>query len=76
MPRLLVEWFDDLSGKNGSAAFARGLTQEIISHLSKFKDIVVVQARDPSDLPQTRYVLAGSVDLSADQFRFRVRMLD
>ncbi|PWK66443.1 hypothetical protein [Aminobacter sp. AP02] len=76
VPRLLVEWFDDLSGKSESSALARGLTQEIISQLSKFKDIVVVQARDPSDPPHTRYVLAGSVDLSAEKFRFRVRMLN
>lgn len=76
VPRLLVEWFDDLSGKGESAALARGLTQEVISQLSKFKDIIVVQSPDPAALPQIRYVLAGSVDLSNDRFRFRVRMLN
>ena len=76
VPRLLVEWFDDLSGTSGSAALARGLTQEVISQLSKFKDIVVVHSPGAATLPQVRYALAGSVDLSADTFRFRVRMLD
>ncbi|WP_244846507.1 hypothetical protein [Mesorhizobium sp. L-8-3] len=76
VPRLLVEWFDDLTGTDESAALARGLTQEVISHLSKFKDIVVVQSPASATLPQVRYVLAGSVDLSADRFRFRVRMLN
>lgn len=76
IPRLLVEWFDDLNGTDESAALARGLTQEVISQLSKFKDIVVVQSPSPATLPQVRYVLAGSVDLSADTFRFRVRMLN
>lgn len=76
VPRLLVEWFDDLSGNGESAALARGLTQEVISQLSKFKDIVVVQSPDPTTLPQVRYVLAGSVELSDDAFRFRVRMLN
>lgn len=76
IPRLQVEWFDDLNGTGESAALARGLTQEVISQLSKFKDIVVVQSPGPATLPQARYVLAGSVDLSADTFRFRVRMLN
>lgn len=76
VPRLLVEWFDDLSGTDESAALARGLTQEVISQLSKFKDIVVVQppaTAPPLDVP---YVLAGSVDLSGDIFRYRIRMLN
>lgn len=76
IPRLQVEWFDDLNGTGQSAALARGLTQEVISQLSKFKDIVVVQSPDPAALPQARYLLAGSVDLSDDAFRFRVRMLN
>lgn len=76
IPRLLVEWFDDLAGTDGSAALARGLTQEVISQLSKFKDIVVVQSSGPSTFPRVRYALAGSVDLSADTFRFRVRMFN
>jgi TolB-like protein len=76
IPRLLVEWFDDLSGTDESAALARGLTQEVIGQLSKFKDIVVVQSPDTATLPQVRYALAGSVDLSADTFRFQVRLLN
>ncbi|MGI6853041.1 hypothetical protein [Mesorhizobium sp. 1B3] len=76
IPRLLVEWFDDLTGSDESAALARGLTQEVVGQLSKFKDIVVVQSSGPSTLPQVRYALAGSVDLSADTFRFRIRMFN
>lgn len=76
VPRLLVEWFDDLSGTSESAALARGLTQEVVGQLFKFKDIVVVQPPGSATFPQVRYALAGSVDLSADTFRFRVRMLN
>jgi TolB-like protein len=72
-PHLLVEWFDGVDGSEKSAALARGLTQEIISKLSRFKGIVVVQPHGqvPSDI---RYAVTGSVDMSADTLRFRVRM--
>ncbi|TPJ21729.1 hypothetical protein FJ418_31685 [Mesorhizobium sp. B2-8-3] len=74
-PHLLVEWFDDMNGSSATTALARGLTQEVISQLSKFSDIVVVQplGQAGSDI---RYALAGSVDMSAGSFRVRVRMLN
>jgi TolB-like protein len=79
IPRLLVEPFDDLTGTDASAAVARGLTQEVVGQLSKFKDIVVVESAGPA--PDTsnsppRFVLAGSVNLSADAFRLRVRFIN
>ena len=78
IPRLLVESFDDLTGTPASAAIASGLTQEVIGQLSKFKDIVVIESSasssDAAHL-RPRFVLAGSVDLSADAFRLRVRLL-
>ncbi|RWQ18097.1 hypothetical protein [Mesorhizobium sp.] len=79
IPRLLVETFDDLSGTEASKAIASGLRQEVVSQLSKFKDIVVVESaakgEDPSISP-ARFVLAGSVNLSTDAFRLRVRLLN
>lgn len=75
IPHLLVEWFDDLNESNETAALARGLTQEVVTELSRFSDIVVVQPLGEIE-PDVRYVLAGSVDMSAESFRFRVRMLD
>lgn len=76
VPRLLVEWFDDLNGTGESAALARGLTEEVISRLSKFKGIVVVQSQAAGAPPSAQYILAGSVYLSGDAFRFMVRMLN
>lgn len=76
IPRLLVEWFDDLAGTDESAALARGLTQEVIGQLSKFKDVIVVQSPAAATHSQVRYAVAGSVDLSAGTFRFRVRMFN
>ncbi|PZV38528.1 hypothetical protein [Mesorhizobium kowhaii] len=78
-PRVLVESFDDLTGTNAAAAIASGLKQEVVSQLSKFKDIVVVESaakeEDPSTAPP-RFVLAGSVNLSVDTFLLRVRLLN
>lgn len=77
IPRLLVEPFEDLSGTDTSAAVTRGLTQEVIGHLAKFKDIVVIESTKPGEATEPpRFVLAGSVSLSADAFRLRVRFIN
>ncbi|MFI0844209.1 hypothetical protein [Mesorhizobium sp. IMUNJ 23232] len=77
IPRLLVEPFEDLSGTEMSAAVASGLTQEVIGHLAKFKDIVVIESTEPGTAAeQPRFVLAGSVSLLADAFRLRVRLIN
>jgi len=78
-PRLLVMPFDDLSVTETSAAIARGLTQEIVGQLSKFRDIVVIEAADgrPRQIaPPPRFTLAGSVNLSPETFRLRVRLIN
>jgi len=78
-PRVLVETFDDLTGTQAGGAIARGLRQEVVSQLSKFKDIVVMESTakgdDPSISPP-RFVLAGSIHLSGDAFLLRVRLLN
>lgn len=77
-PRLLLQPFDDLTGTGTSAAIARGLAQEIAGQLSKFKDIVVHESDvgPNSSIPAPRFALAGSVELSADAFRLRVRLIN
>ena len=74
-----MQSFEDLTGTDASAAIASGLKQEVVGQLSKFKDIVVMEssptATDTS-VPAPRFVLAGSVNLSADAFRLRVRLLN
>lgn len=71
--------FEDLSGAEASASIARGLSQEVIGQLSKFKDIVVVESVDAQpdeNVPSPRFALAGSVDLADDAFRLRVRFIN
>jgi TolB-like protein len=76
---VLVDKFEDLTGTQTGSAIATGLTHEIISQLSKFKDIVVMETRasdgDKSISPP-RFVLAGSIDRSADAFQLRVRLIN
>ena len=50
--------------------------QEVVEQLSKFNDIVVMESSPSAtttSVPPPRFVLSGSVDLSADSFRLRVR---
>lgn len=85
LPRLLVEPFEDLSQTPISPSLARGMTQEIVGQLAKFKDLVVVEAR-PGGEPITepapdradaapRYALAGSVYLTEETYRLQARVI-
>ncbi len=73
IPRVLVEPFEDLTNSTTSASIATGLSQEIVAQLSKFRDIVVVESRDNTATPP-RFALNGSVNLSTETFRLRVRL--
>lgn len=78
IPRILVEPIENLNSTETSSVIASGLTQEIINQLSKFKDLVVMQSAEPAHVNATlpRYTLQGSVDLSGDAFRLRVRLIN
>jgi TolB-like protein len=84
IPRLLVQPFEDLTGKPDSAFLVRGLTQEVVSQIARFKDLVVVEAAPdgkpvsaatPSAPTALRYALLGSVRLSAHNLNLQVRVL-
>ncbi|MGO4402768.1 hypothetical protein AB4Z10_00730 [Bosea sp. RAF48] len=85
LPRLLVRPFDDLTNAGNSQAIARGLTQEVIEQIAKFKDIVTVVG-DPRDYAgassarssasDPRYVLAGDINVTDNEFRLRARVLN
>ena len=47
VPRLIVQSFEDLSGTENSALIARGLTEEIVGQLAKFKEIIVTMEHSP-----------------------------
>ena len=79
IPHLLVERLEDLTGSEDSRDIAIGLTQEIIRQLSKFKDLVVVEAseavRDKAPR-EPNYSLLGSIKISDEGFRLRIRLID
>lgn len=77
IPRLLVKPFDDLTKSGSSQTIVRGLTQEIIGQIVKFKDIVTIEGSpDERDLNGVRYALAGSVNIDDDRVvRLQARVL-
>ena len=82
LPRLLVEPFADLTPSPDSAAIAQGLTLEVVSRISKFRDIVVVAGGDRGAAPEAaadlapRYALSGSVDLDDGHLRLQALLTD
>jgi TolB-like protein len=81
IPRLLVRPFDDLSNSESSQLITRGLTEEIIGEIAKFKEIVTVEGSPDENelrLPANagiRYALAGGVSIDDDRIRLRARVL-
>ncbi len=84
VPKLVVDPFVDLSGTERSAIIARGLTDEVIGQLAKFKEIVVIAGRSPSvssEVPtlvnaRLPYVLEGRVRVEGEKLRISARLLD
>jgi TolB-like protein len=84
MPRILVEPFEDLSGTADSAMIARGLTDEVIGQLSKFKEIIIIagelsggQGNASADRYGSRhYALEGRVRVDGNKLRLTTRFLN
>jgi len=86
-PTILVLPLIDLSSDPKYDYFARGLTEEIIATVTRFKSIQVFtdpasngvseSASQPSPRPErTDYVLKGSVRRLADRFRVTVHLME
>jgi len=83
IPRILVLPLEDLSEGEGSRGIARGLTEEIVGQLSKFRDLVVVETGPGGQLPSPgpdygepvpRFTLRGSFDMAGDRFRLQAKL--
>ncbi|MBD9626779.1 MULTISPECIES: hypothetical protein [Ensifer] len=76
IPKVIVTPFEDISGTRQSAMMAQGLTDEVVSNLAKFKEIVPVTVSDPlrTSADQT-YALEGRVRLEAERLRLVVRLI-
>jgi adenylate cyclase len=88
-PSIAVLPFANLSGDPEQAFFADGITEEIITALSRFPDLFVIarnstlrykgQAVDVRDIGRelgARYVLEGSVRRAAETIRVTAQLLD
>ncbi|MFP6757902.1 MAG: hypothetical protein VCC99_06740, partial [Alphaproteobacteria bacterium] len=88
-PVIAVLPFDDLSEEAGQEFFADGLTEDIITGLSRFNNLRViarnsafqykgqaVDVREVGEALGVRYVLEGSVRRSGDSLRVTAQLLD
>ena len=82
VPRILVRPFEDLTKTPTSAIVAKGLTEEIIGRIAKFRELVVVAAPPESDARTSspaedaeRYVLEGSVRLENGKARLMAKVV-
>ncbi|WP_027232741.1 hypothetical protein [Phyllobacterium sp. UNC302MFCol5.2] len=84
IPKVLVEPIEDLSGTQRSANIAQDLTDEVISQLAKFKEVVVVAGRS-SDASSTlfrindtrpSFALQGRVRIDGEKLRLSTRLMN
>ncbi|AYG61918.1 hypothetical protein [Rhizobium jaguaris] len=78
-PEVLVEPFEEISKQGEPSDIARGLTDEVIGELAKFKEIAVI-TREPSSGPgiqqeEPRYALQGGVRVGGDKLRLTARLV-
>jgi len=79
-PTIAVDRFDDIAGGSRFSGISGGVTDEIMSKLAKFKDILVVDASGNdqeavSGLQNARYALQGSVRQDGDRVRSTARLV-
>lgn len=78
IPRLVVMPFEDLSGTPQSAMVTRGLADEVVSKIAKFKEIVVVSGETANGATaggSPSYALEGRVRLEGDRLRLGIRIV-
>ncbi|PDT51370.1 MULTISPECIES: hypothetical protein [Sinorhizobium] len=79
IPTLVVLPFEDLSATPQSAMITRGLADEVVDKIARFKEIVVVTRDNPDHLRQATdgpaYALEGRVRLDGDRLRLGIRLM-
>ncbi|MDQ0559054.1 TolB-like protein [Rhizobium mesoamericanum] len=79
-PTIAVNRFADIADESKSLGISNGVTDEVISKLVKFKEILVVDASDHEQdsaqgFQNARYVLQGSVRQNSDLIRTTARLV-
>jgi adenylate cyclase len=88
-PSIVVLPFDDMSDDAGDLFFADGITEDIITELSRFSSLFVIarnsaftykgRAVKPQEVRRdlgVRYIIEGSVRRSGDRVRVTVQLID
>ncbi|MBD9652372.1 hypothetical protein IB267_28825 [Ensifer sp. ENS09] len=76
IPKVIVTPFEDLSRTRQSALMAQGLTDEVVSNLAKFKEIVPVTGNGRLQIPDDHaYALEGRVRLEGERLRLVVKLV-
>ncbi len=88
-PSIAVLPFDNMSGDPEQEYFSDGITENIITDLSRFRDLIVIarnstfafkgmraNIQDVSRELGARYILEGSVQRSADRVRITAQLID
>ncbi len=70
MPQVVVKPFEDLTGTQESAMLARGLTDEVIGQMARFKEIAVIAGR-PDDAGVEHQASGSALPLYALEGRVR-----
>jgi len=81
--------FDNIGGDEQASRLADGMTEDVITNLAQFKDLLVIARNStmaykgkPVDVRQigkdldVRYVLEGSIQHQADQLRVTAQLID
>jgi adenylate cyclase len=88
-PSVAILPFDNLGGDEQASRLADGMTEDVITDLARYKDLLViarnstlahkgkpVDARQVAKDLNVRYVLAGSIQHQADQLRVTAELID
>jgi adenylate cyclase len=88
-PAVAVLPFDNLGGDEQASRLADGMTEDVITDLARYKDLMViarnstlaykgkpVDARQVAKDLNVRYVLAGTIQHQADQLRVTAELID
>ncbi len=79
-PRLIVQPFQDLTGTRDSVVIARGLTDEVIGQIARYREIVVVAGASPDGSAPNdvsgRFQLDAGVRIEGGRLRLTARLVN
>lgn len=75
-PVIAVTPLTNLSDDHADDLVARGLTEELVVELARFQEFVVYDAPEGTPLPETGYVLSGTVRHAGKDIRVTVQLAE